>query len=762
LNSTLDISNPESSGLREQVGKLEKINRALMGRVERSMDFAGTGFSLFQTAVLLEDKIKVRTRDLEHTLSDLSDSYVRLQEARDDAEVAKQNLTAAIEAVSEGFALFDESETLVMCNAPFRALMPDVGYHFIPGITFAKMTELFITSRFLVLDARKNKADWRSTRLDVFRKPNASFIQQFAGDRWIQVSNKKTVAGATVIFQTDITDTVRNERIRHEKELDEQSRILQATIDHLPQGICMFSKDLRLRAWNSRFIELLSLQVKQVVLNASFSRMLETLTGDTFSIDPNYSTLIKNWITDPSAESLNAVQILRSDGLVLSVSTNVMPDGGVVASFTDVTQERLATFALREAKEHLEQRVEERTGELKREVIERRSIETELIKAKNAAEDADKGKTRFLAAASHDLLQPLNAARLFLSLLSEADLDSRQSRFAEKVDNAFGSVEQLLESLLDISRFDSNSVETNPAPLSLRELFDTLITEYLPVAERKGLQLICVRPNHFVMSDQNLLRRIVQNLLSNAIRYTDQGRVLLGARRQGNLIKIEVWDTGIGIPADKTEVIFEEFKRLHNTTGSEPKAMGLGLAIVERIAKLLRHDIELRSTPDKGSCFSITVPYAAPVSATLPAYHLNARMTVDFRNITAIVIENDLQILDGMIELLQARGVRAIPTVSGEEALEALESIGKIPDIIIADYHLDSGTGLEAIRQIRDVCGYSIPAIVVTADHTSAVQNELTKYDVSLLRKPIRAAHLFEEIKVMTTQISKKNSTACI
>jgi two-component system, sensor histidine kinase len=205
-----------------QILRLEKINRALMGRVERSMDFSGGAFSLFQTAVLLDDKVKARTRDLELTLESLFD--------------AKQNLTAAIEAVAEGFALFDADECLVMCNQPFQGLLPDIAPAFVPGVTFDRVAEVFAESPLLIMENGQTRGDWKAARLKLFRSNYASFIQQVAGDRWIQVSNKKTASGATVIFQTDITDTVRSERERHERELDEQSKLLQATIDHLPQG----------------------------------------------------------------------------------------------------------------------------------------------------------------------------------------------------------------------------------------------------------------------------------------------------------------------------------------------------------------------------------------------------------------------------------------------------------------------------------------------------------------------------------------------
>ena len=515
----------------------------------------------------------------------------------------------------------------------------------------------------------------------------------------------------------------------------------------------MFSRDLQLRAWNSRFIELLSLPVRHVVAGASCERILGSLRSPLFSAAPQDAARLAGWIKTPSGAMLTNVELARFDGLIVSVSTNIMPDGGVVASFNDVTHERNATIALREAKENLEQRVEDRTVELRREVMERRVIAAELIKAKNAAEEANKDKTRFLAAASHDLLQPLNAARLFLTLLGEADLDQRQARLADKANNAFASVEQLLESILDISRIDSGSVAANVTSVSLNELFATLYTEFQPIAEKKGLSLATVQSRRFVRSDPGLLRRVVQNLMANAIRYTESGRVLLGVRSCKRALRIEVWDTGMGIPAEKTKVVFEEFRRLDKKSPAGPKAMGLGLAIVERISKLLDHEINVRSWPGHGSCFSITLPAAPPKKKPAQAQANSGHRSSNLAGLTAIVIENDLQILEGMAELLETRGVKAIPTVSAEEALEAVESVGAAPDVIVADYHLDTGTGVEAIRQLRDTCGKNIAAIVITADYTAEVETQIAAENVTLLYKPIRQAQFFEALEKLRPRI---------
>ncbi len=732
--------------LDERLRKLEKINRALMSRVERSTDFSGNGFSLFQTAILLEGQVSARTSDLKRTLEDLSDAYARLEDARDDAEEAKQNLTSAIEAVSEGFALFNDTDELVMCNTPFRVLLPDIEAKLKPGTPFSRIAEFFSQSRYLVLDQHKTPEHWRTVRIELFRKPHAAFIQQLSGDRWIQVSNKKTDTGATVVFQTDITDIVRGERLRRERELDEQSKILQATLDHLPQGICMFSSDLRLKAWNHRFVDLLSLPLRLVAPLAGFERIWDWVGGSVFMHDRAGVAAVAGWVRAPSAD-LDPLELTRSDGSILSVSGNLMPDGGIVVSFVDVTEERRASAALREAKETLEQRVEERTAELTREVMERRAIEVELIKARDRAEELTKSKTRFLAAASHDVLQPLNAARIFLSLLGGTGLDMRQQHFASKVDMAFGSVEEVLGTLLDISRYDSGSVEANIVPLSIAEILTTLVAEFQPLADQKQLRLRCVTSQLHALSDARLLRQIIQNLVSNAIRYTASGGVLIGARRRGPMISVEVWDTGPGIPEDKQDFIFEEFRRLHQDSPDAPKGAGLGLAIVRRIARLLDHRIAVRSALGKGSCFSIELPLCAPPPRRTEPKAPPERLPVDLASFTAIVIENDLVILEGMLELLQERGMRAIPAVSTGEALETLQSLEKTPDLIIADYHLDQGTGTDAIAAIRHAVGHAIPAIAVTADHTAKVQAEIRKNRIAYLRKPIKMSDLFALIR---------------
>jgi two-component system, sensor histidine kinase len=522
---------------------------------------------------------------------------------------------------------------------------------------------------------------------------------------------------------------------------------LRATIDHLPQGICMFSAKLQLKAWNRSFVDLLSLPMKMLTPDVKIDRIFSARSLANFNLKEHSATAISEWLDAPAVHKLLGVEIVRSDGTILSVSSEVMPDGGVVATFTDVTKERRSTIDLQEANETLEQRVEERTAELQREVLERRAVEVQLLQAKEVAEAANKGKTQFLAAASHDLLQPLNASRIFLSLLQETELNTKQSRFVDNADRAFASVEQLLESLLDISRFETRSVETNVTEFALSDILEALAAEFQPLIERKNLSLRFVATKLWVKSDQALLRRIIQNLLSNAIRYTVTGGIVVGVRREGECVSIEIWDSGPGIPEDKREVIFEEFRRLHVASGTELKAMGLGLAIVDRIARLLGHDVSLRSRVGHGSCFAVKVARAQGISPVVSRPLEERRNTKQYKTRkTVLIIENDLQILEGMVELLEAKNFNAIPTVSGDEARETLESLDHIPSLVLVDYHLDVGTGLDAVRDLRRVCGNTIPAIMITANYTPTLRADLARENISFLGKPLRPSKLFEVI----------------
>ena len=292
---------------------------------------------------------------------------------------------------------------------------------------------------------------------------------------------------------------------------------------------------------------------------------------------------------------------------MIEVRANRMPDGGLVMTFTDITPSVQAAEALECANATLERRVRERTGELTR-------LNTALERAKAEADDANVSKTRFIAAASHDILQPLNAARLYVTGLIERQRAGEDAELVRNVDASLEAVEEIFAALLDISRLDTGAMKPEMADFRIDELMQRLEVEYAPLAREKRLDLVFVPCSATVRSDRALLRRLLQNLVSNAIKYTPAGRVLVGCRRRGSCLRIDVCDTGIGIPQAKRRAVFKEFHRL-DQGARVARGVGLGLSIVERIARVLGCEVALKSNMGRGSRFSVEVPRATAALA---------------------------------------------------------------------------------------------------------------------------------------------------
>jgi signal transduction histidine kinase/ActR/RegA family two-component response regulator len=419
-----------------------------------------------------------------------------------------------------------------------------------------------------------------------------------------------------------------------------------------------------------------------------------------------------------------------------------MPDGGLVTTFTDITPSVKAAEALERANATLERRVRERTGELTR-------LNAELERAKAEADEANVSKTRFVAAASHDILQPLNAARLYVtSLIERQRQNNRAGEDADLVGNidaSLDAVEEIFTALLDISRLDTGAMKPEIANFRIDELLQRLDVEFAPLAREKGLELVFMPCSQSVRSDRRLLRRLLQNLISNAIKYTPAGRVLVGCRRRGEQLRVEVYDTGIGIPHSKRRAVFKEFHRL-DQGARVARGVGLGLSIVERIARVLDCEVTLKSNAGRGSRFSIAVPRAKTVAA---ATKLRALPRLDVGRLDGTVvlcIDNERAILDGMETLLGGWGCRILKAADLAEALAAVNASGLEPDGLLVDYHLDGGNGVGAIAELRRRLGrqngHDLPAIVITADRSLHVREEVRTEGAHLLNKPIKPASL--------------------
>ncbi len=398
-------------------------------------------------------------------------------------------------------------------------------------------------------------------------------------------------------------------------------------------------------------------------------------------------------------------------------------------------------FALFERATLLEAEVRKRTKQVEQAMADLQRSNRELEEARTRADAANMSKTRFLAAASHDLLQPLNAARLFLSALAETSLPESAERLVENVDLAFESIDRLLTALLDISKLDAGVVTPVIENVALDPLLRRLVAEFAPVAERKGLALRMVPTNVVVATDPGMLIRALMNLVSNAIRYTRRGGVLIGVRRQGAGFRVEVVDTGIGIPANQQSLIFEEFRRLGVDSDQRDRGFGLGLAIVERIARMLGHPLSVQSVPGRGSRFALFLPAGvrAPSRATADAGVSTVPRSQDA---LLVVIENEAAIRDGMQALLQGWGYVVLAAPSPEVAIGLLRRGQRRPAAVIADYHLDGCTGTDAIEMVRIGFGTAIPSLVITADRTPEVQREVEAVAAALLNKPVRPAQL--------------------
>ncbi|WP_144172500.1 NahK/ErcS family hybrid sensor histidine kinase/response regulator [Pseudomonas sp. Kh13] len=439
--------------------------------------------------------------------------------------------------------------------------------------------------------------------------------------------------------------------------------------------------------------------------------------------------------------------------MLRSYVPNRLANGDVVGIFVlirDITERRNTAQALHQAYQHLEQRVRERTAELTslneqllREIEERSRVESRLREAKREAEQANLSKTKFLAAVSHDLLQPLNAARLFTSALLECREPQNSAHLVRNVSNSLEDVESLLGTLVDISKLDAGVIKADVAPFALRELMDNLAAEYAQVARSEGLELHFVGCSAVVRSDIQLLARILRNLLSNAIRYTPSGRVVLGCRRQRGGLRIEVWDSGIGIAEEHLEEMFQEFRRGDVQRPDQDRGLGLGLAIVEKIAGILGHRIRVRSWLGKGSVFAVEVPLSTTAPKAQPSLAISEPMLERLRGARVWVLDNDAAICAGMRTLLEGWGCQVVTALSEEDLARQVDNYHADADLLIADYHLDNDcNGVDAVARINARRAQPLPAMMITANYSNELKQQIRELGHTLMHKPVRPMKL--------------------
>ncbi|HWS77669.1 MAG TPA: PAS-domain containing protein [Thermomonas sp.] len=487
-------------------------------------------------------------------------------------------------------------------------------------------------------------------------------------------------------------------------------RVLEAALENMSQGISVVDADLRLVAWNRRYAELFGFPPGMLQVGTPIAEASAWALREVAGIERENDALQRR-LDHMRAGTSHLSERVFPDGSIIEIRGNPMPGGGFVATFTDVTAFREAETGLKRINETLEQRVDERTALLE--------------SAKREAEHANDAKSRFLAAIGHDLLQPLHAAHLFADTLQQRG-DGEQRVLATQISGALDSTTDLLTTLLDMSRLEAGGLVPEPRVFPLAEVIEPLVAQFRVMAAERGLRLRFVPTRAWVRSDPQLLRRVLQNFLANALRYTEHGSVLLGVRRRDGLLRIVVHDTGPGIDADQREAIFEEFRRGDDAPG---QGLGLGLAIAQRIAGLLGSGVHLASLPGRGSAFAIDVPRAAAAQQPRVAVQgLGGRRV--------LVVDNEAPALEALAGVLRGWGCEVVSAADGDAAAQALAT--QACALWIFDYHLDAGDdGVALHARLGERFG-PVPCLILSADQTGAVRNAAQEAGLPLLMKPLR------------------------
>ena len=504
--------------------------------------------------------------------------------------------------------------------------------------------------------------------------------------------------------------------------------LLQGAIEHINQGISVVDSQLQLVAWNRRYIELFSfprelIQVGRPIEDIMRYNAEQGLLG-LGDIESQINRRLEHMRNGTPHESSRT----RLDGREIQMQGNPMPGGGFVMTFNDITPFREAEKALKEANENLEARVAERTEALSH-------LNAQLMYATELSEMANHSKTRFLAAVSHDLMQPLNAAKLFTSSLREMANTAETSTLAKHIDDSLTSAEELIADLLDMSRLEAGKLTTKPKHFFITDVLSQLDAEFSVLGKEYGVSFHTLHANIPVYSDPKLLRRILQNFLTNAFRYNPKGKVLLGVRRTRNHVEIQVWDDGPGIPEHKLADIFEEFLRLDHSKTAQEQGLGLGLAIAKGLAKLLGHQLLVRSWPNKGTVFSVLIERSDPKQVV--AINPVSTPSIGVSGVRILCLDNEVDILSGMQDLLGRWGCEVKVAESLDAALDVLAD-GWLPQVILSDFHLGGGkTGLQALHMLRLQYG-DMPGVVISADRQDEMMQKIKQHGYHYLSKPVK------------------------
>ncbi|MEN2508086.1 hybrid sensor histidine kinase/response regulator NahK/ErcS' [Stutzerimonas stutzeri] len=656
---------------------------------------------------------------------------VKLSETmrREQALAQKSRLLQrAVDNLSQGVAMVSADGSLELWNGRFLELCG-----LAPIEAHRPFEEVMADSELKLLTPNTFDADGQ---------PLTELEQHLFDGRTLEIRTHPLPTGGFVNTFTDIT-----ERYRHAEALRESERWIRLITDHVPALIAYVSADLTYEFTNKVYEEwyrwpsdgMLGQSLRDVHSGQHWQQLEpyidRALSGESVSFE--------------LAERNHSGQ---QRYMLRSYVPNRQANGEVAGIFVliqDITDRRRTAEALHQAYQNLEQRVRERTAELTSlneqllcEIDERAHAEARLREAKREAELANLSKTKFLAAVSHDLLQPLNAARLFTSALLEQPA-APSSGLIRNISNSLEDVENLLGTLVDISKLDAGVIKPDIAPFAVSELLENLAVEFRQIAGSEQLRLDFIPCSALVRSDIQLLARILRNLLTNAIRYTPSGRVMLGCRRRRQSLSIEVWDTGVGIPEDKLEEIFHEFKRGEGVRPQQDRGLGLGLAIVEKIARILGHRIQVSSVPGHGSKFAIEVPLAKRAPKATPEVASTDLLLERLKGARVWVLDNDTAICAGMRTLLEGWGCKVVTALSEQDLAGQVDNFHADADLIIADYHLDNGcNGVDVVETVNARRASPLPALMITANYSNELKQQVRELGHMLMHKPVRPMKL--------------------
>jgi PAS domain S-box-containing protein len=704
----------------------ERAERAFAGPVVayRDKDLAAFAERLLSGAIGAASARIMVAATLRRRGASAGNTGAILDEASEAILFNRDLLRATLENISQGIGMFDPALRLAAWN---RRLLELLG---VPE----HLAQIGTSLEHIVESCQRATTDTsvdlsmllpRQNHAELYTQAH-SYERRRGDGRVLELQSNPMPGGGFVLVCTDITEPVQTLEALRDRE-----RRIRVCTDNVPALITYVDRDERYRFTNEPYDEALGQQgvgaigrtIREVLGEERYSRLKRhidaALSGQrrTFEIDFPHSGI----------EIARGTYIPHFDS-----------GGHVIGFFTlyqDITEQRHAERVLREANEMLERRVAERTRELT-------LLNEQLARAKSAADAANVSKTRFLAAASHDLLQPLHAARLFIGALAERSRGKKTTALVYQVDEALEAVDELLQALLEISKLDAGALRASPRAVIIGEALWSVAKSFEPMARQRGLRLRVVDSRAVVITDPALLRRILQNFLSNAIRYTRRGSVLIGCRRRGDRVSVEVWDTGPGIPSDQLAAIFEEFKRLGGNDPETPAGLGLGLAIVDRIAKMLGHPIAVRSRVDHGSVFSVAMP-VGPALAPVSVPHQERRVPNSLEGKVVLCVDNEPSVLSAMRTLLEGWSCQVFTASDLTSARNETRKSAAPPDLILMDYHLEgTENGLCVLDALAEDIGKRVPSIIITANYTETLRAAAQAHGYSLLNKPLKPAAL--------------------